>query len=81
MDFRIFSVCRLLNFQSKNNSSWASPRLHQRHHRDLLPLQLAIALGRPKVIAPENRPLEKEIPIGHRNFYGLYVSFGKCTGK
>lgn len=65
--------------------SWASQRLHQQHHRDLLPLQLAIALSLPKVtwgcntgatrpkpnIAPENRLLEKEIPIGNGHVYGL----------
>ena len=29
-------------------------------------------------IAPENRPLEKEIPIGNHQFWG-YVSFRECT--
>ena len=29
-------------------------------------------------IAPENRPLEKEIPIGNHHFQGRAVSFREC---
>ena len=32
-------------------------------------------------IAPENRPLEKEIPIGNHHFYGQAVSFREGIWK